>query len=56
MTTNAGAAELTKSIDGFTPSQQSGDEMAEIKRMFTPEFRKPLDAVISSTRSIATSS
>jgi len=47
MTTNAGAAELTKSMMGFTPSQQSGDEMAEIKRMFTPEFRNRLDAVIS---------
>jgi ATP-dependent Clp protease ATP-binding subunit ClpA len=32
---------------GFTPSQQSGDEMAEIKRLFTPEFRNRLDAIIS---------
>jgi ATP-dependent Clp protease ATP-binding subunit ClpA len=47
MTTNAGAAELTKSSMGFTPSQQAGDEMAEIKRMFTPEFRNRLDAIIS---------
>ncbi|HET9403642.1 MAG TPA: AAA family ATPase, partial [Burkholderiales bacterium] len=47
MTTNAGATELTKSSMGFTPSQQSGDEMAEIKRMFTPEFRNRLDAIIS---------
>jgi len=47
MTTNTGASELTKSSMGFTPSQQAGDEMAEIKRMFTPEFRNRLDATIS---------
>jgi ATP-dependent Clp protease ATP-binding subunit ClpA len=47
MTTNAGAAELAKSGMGFSPSQQAGDEMAEIKRMFTPEFRNRLDATIS---------
>jgi ATP-dependent Clp protease ATP-binding subunit ClpA len=32
---------------GFTASTQAGDEMAEIKRMFTPEFRNRLDAIIS---------
>ena len=32
---------------GFTISTQAGDEMAEIKRMFTPEFRNRLDAIIS---------
>jgi ATP-dependent Clp protease ATP-binding subunit ClpA len=32
---------------GFTASKQSGDEMAEIKRLFTPEFRNRLDATIS---------
>jgi ATP-dependent Clp protease ATP-binding subunit ClpA len=47
MTTNAGAAELSKSSMGFTPSRQAGDEMAEIKRLFTPEFRNRLDAIIS---------
>jgi ATP-dependent Clp protease ATP-binding subunit ClpA len=47
MTTNAGAQELSKSGIGFTPSQESGDEMAEIRRMFTPEFRNRLDAIIS---------
>ncbi len=47
MTTNAGAAELSKSSMGFTPSKQAGDEMAEIKRQFTPEFRNRLDAIIS---------
>ena len=47
MTTNAGAAELSKTSMGFTASRQSGDEMGEIKRMFTPEFRNRLDGIIS---------
>ena len=47
MTTNAGAAELSKTSMGFTPTTQAGDEMGEIKRMFTPEFRNRLDAIIS---------
>jgi ATP-dependent Clp protease ATP-binding subunit ClpA len=47
MTTNAGAAELSKVSIGFTLSKQAGDEMAEIKRMFSPEFRNRLDAIIS---------
>jgi ATP-dependent Clp protease ATP-binding subunit ClpA len=47
MTTNAGAQELSKTSMGFTPSAQAGDEMAEIRRMFTPEFRNRLDAIIS---------
>ena len=47
MTTNAGAADLQKSSMGFTSSKQNGDEMAEIKRLFTPEFRNRLDATIS---------
>ena len=47
MTTNAGATELSKSTMGFTQVTQAGDEMAEIKRMFTPEFRNRLDAIIS---------
>ena len=47
MTTNAGAAELSKSTMGFTQQRAVGDEMAEIKRMFTPEFRNRLDAIIS---------
>jgi len=47
MTTNAGAAELSKSTMGFTQQRATGDEMAEIKRMFTPEFRNRLDAMIS---------
>jgi ATP-dependent Clp protease ATP-binding subunit ClpA len=47
MTTNAGASELQKTSMGFTAAKQSGDEMGEIKRMFTPEFRNRLDATIS---------
>jgi ATP-dependent Clp protease ATP-binding subunit ClpA len=47
MTTNAGAAELSKGSMGFTPARQAGDEMGEIKRLFTPEFRNRLDAIIS---------
>ncbi len=47
MTTNAGAAELSKVSMGFTASRAIGDEMAEIKRMFTPEFRNRIDATIS---------
>ncbi|MBK7898855.1 MAG: ATP-dependent Clp protease ATP-binding subunit ClpA [Azonexus sp.] len=47
MTTNAGAADLQKTSMGFTSSKQTGDEMQEIKRLFTPEFRNRLDATIS---------
>jgi ATP-dependent Clp protease ATP-binding subunit ClpA len=47
MTTNAGADALVKNTIGFTNSKQSGDEMEAIKRMFTPEFRNRLDAMIS---------
>jgi ATP-dependent Clp protease ATP-binding subunit ClpA len=47
MTTNAGAESLQKRSIGFTDKKESGDEMADIKRMFTPEFRNRLDAIIS---------
>jgi ATP-dependent Clp protease ATP-binding subunit ClpA len=47
MTTNAGAETLAKGSMGFTNAKAAGDEMAEIKRMFTPEFRNRLDATIS---------
>jgi len=47
MTTNAGAESLQKSSMGFTNVKQAGDEMVDIKRMFTPEFRNRLDAIIS---------
>jgi ATP-dependent Clp protease ATP-binding subunit ClpA len=47
MTTNAGAESLTKSAIGFTKSKSTGDELADIKKLFTPEFRNRLDAIIS---------
>jgi ATP-dependent Clp protease ATP-binding subunit ClpA len=47
MTTNAGAGELARHTIGFANERQAGDEIAEIKRMFTPEFRNRLDATIS---------
>ena len=47
MTTNAGAEALNKTSIGFTNSKQSGDEMGDIKRLFSPEFRNRLDAIIS---------
>ncbi|MGH1357635.1 MAG: ATP-dependent Clp protease ATP-binding subunit ClpA [Burkholderiaceae bacterium] len=47
MTTNAGAENLQKRSIGFSDSKQAGDELQEIKRMFTPEFRNRLDATIS---------
>ena len=47
MTTNAGAEALNKTVMGFTNERQAGDEMVDIKRLFTPEFRNRLDAVVS---------
>ena len=47
MTTNAGAETMSKSTIGFTTVRQSGDEMGDIKRLFTPEFRNRLDAIVS---------
>src|SRR5690606_35635136 len=47
MTTNSGAETMNKSIIGFTNARVSGDEMADIKRLFTPEFRNRLDAIVS---------
>ena len=47
MTTNAGAESMQKSVIGFSAKRETGDEMAEIKRMFSPEFRNRLDATIS---------
>jgi ATP-dependent Clp protease ATP-binding subunit ClpA len=47
MTTNAGAESLAKTSMGFTANRQVGDEMEAIKKMFTPEFRNRLDAMIS---------
>ncbi|NDY92620.1 ATP-dependent Clp protease ATP-binding subunit ClpA [Ideonella livida] len=47
MTTNAGAEIMTKSTIGFTTAREKGDEMADIKRLFTPEFRNRLDAIVN---------
>ena len=46
MTTNAGAAEASQSAIGFTDALRTGESEAAIKRMFTPEFRNRLDAVV----------
>jgi ATP-dependent Clp protease ATP-binding subunit ClpA len=46
MTTNAGAADLAKATIGFERTQRSGEDKDAINRMFTPEFRNRLDAII----------
>ena len=46
MTTNAGAEALSRPTFGFTSQRERGDEMADIKKQFTPEFRNRLDAVV----------
>ncbi len=46
MTTNAGAQEMSRPSIGFTNSDNASDGMEAIRRMFTPEFRNRLDAVI----------
>src|SRR4029078_5831474 len=45
--TTAGAESLARTSMGFTTTKQVGDEMEAIKKMFTPEFRNRLDAIIS---------
>ena len=50
MTTNAGAAEMSKSAIGFGKTARTGEDEEAIKRMFTPEFRNRLDAVIPFAR------
>jgi ATP-dependent Clp protease ATP-binding subunit ClpA len=47
MTTNAGASDLAKPAIGFGSSIRQGDDEEAINRLFTPEFRNRLDAVIS---------
>ncbi|HEX5801829.1 MAG TPA: ATP-dependent Clp protease ATP-binding subunit ClpA [Azospira sp.] len=47
MTTNAGQEAIQKTNMGFTTETKAGDEMVEIKRLFTPEFRNRLDAIVS---------
>ncbi len=46
MTTNAGQESLQKQNMGFMNTRETGDEMVEIKRLFSPEFRNRLDAII----------
>jgi len=46
MTTNAGAAELAKPAIGFSNELRRGDENEAVERMFTPEFRNRLDAIV----------
>ncbi|AOX16200.1 ATP-dependent Clp protease ATP-binding subunit ClpA [Kozakia baliensis] len=46
MTTNAGAADLSKEAVGFGRTERTGEDEDAIKRMFTPEFRNRLDAII----------
>ncbi|MCJ2024798.1 MULTISPECIES: ATP-dependent Clp protease ATP-binding subunit ClpA [unclassified Methylobacterium] len=47
MTSNAGASDLAKSAYGFTQSKRTGDDVEAINRLFAPEFRNRLDAIIS---------
>ena len=47
MTTNAGAESLSKLDFGFTHNKKIGDEQIEIKKIFSPEFRNRLDAIVS---------
>src|SRR5690606_24549178 len=44
--TNAGAEQISRSSIGFTQQDHSTDAMEAIKRMFSPEFRNRLDAII----------
>jgi ATP-dependent Clp protease ATP-binding subunit ClpA len=47
MTTNAGASDLAKAAFGFTRSKREGDDVEAINRLFAPEFRNRLDAIIT---------
>ncbi len=46
MTTNAGASEMQRAAIGFGSSRREGDDVEAINRLFTPEFRNRLDAII----------
>ena len=46
MTTNAGADQMDRSSIGFTTQDHSSDGLEAIKRLFTPEFRNRLDAIV----------
>jgi ATP-dependent Clp protease ATP-binding subunit ClpA len=47
MTTNAGASDLARQAYGFTRIKREGDDLEAINRMFAPEFRNRLDAIIT---------
>jgi ATP-dependent Clp protease ATP-binding subunit ClpA len=47
MTTNAGAADLARQAYGFTRIKREGDDIEAINRLFAPEFRNRLDAIIT---------
>jgi ATP-dependent Clp protease ATP-binding subunit ClpA len=47
MTTNAGASDLARAAFGFTRAKREGDDTEAINKLFTPEFRNRLDAIIS---------
>ncbi|MCC5996963.1 MAG: ATP-dependent Clp protease ATP-binding subunit ClpA [Oceanicaulis sp.] len=47
MTTNAGASDAAKEAIGFGRGKREGEDMAAIERLFTPEFRNRLDAIIA---------
>jgi ATP-dependent Clp protease ATP-binding subunit ClpA len=46
MTTNAGAADMARPSIGFTQAENASDGMEAIRRLFTPEFRNRIDAII----------
>ncbi len=46
MTSNAGASEMSRASIGFTAQDHSSDGMEAVKKIFTPEFRNRLDAIV----------
>ncbi|MCA0401211.1 MAG: ATP-dependent Clp protease ATP-binding subunit ClpA [Proteobacteria bacterium] len=46
MTTNAGASDMAKSAFGFTRARREGEDVEAINKLFTPEFRNRLDAIV----------
>ena len=47
MTTNAGAADMARAAFGFTQNKRVGEDAEAIKKLFTPEFRNRLDAIVA---------
>jgi ATP-dependent Clp protease ATP-binding subunit ClpA len=47
MTTNAGASDAQRAAIGFGSTKRTGDDLEAINRMFTPEFRNRLDAIVA---------